>query len=76
MSINQTQISPFQKAIELVEALPPEDQQTLIELVQRRLVEWRRSEIARNASRTLESVRAGRAQTGSLEDLKRDLLVD
>ena len=76
MSTNQTQISPFQKAIDVVESLPYEDQQTLIELVQHRLVEMRRLEIARNATSALESVRAGRAQIGSLEDLKHDLLAD
>ena len=76
MSIIQTQTSPFQQAIDVVEALPHEDQQTLVELVQHRLALWRRSEIARNTASTLESVRSGQAQIGSLEDLKHVLLDD
>jgi len=65
--------SPIQKAIETVEALPREDQLTLIELVQRRLVEFRRAEIACNADETLKSVREGRARYGSVKDLKDEL---
>jgi hypothetical protein len=31
--------SPFQKAIDVIEALPPEDQEMLIDLIRRRLIE-------------------------------------
>ncbi len=62
--------TPFQVAIEVVEALPPEDQETLIELIHHRLVEHRRDEIARHAVETLQAVREGRAQYGTLEDLE------
>lgn len=65
--------SPIQKAIETVEALPPEDQLTLIEIVQHRLVELRRAEIAHNAKVTLTRVREGKAKYGSIDDLKKDL---
>jgi hypothetical protein len=68
--------SPLQRALDVVEELPREDQETLVELVQRRLAEWRRAEIARNAGSTLEAVREGRAQYGSVADLKSDLLGD
>ena len=53
-----------------------EDQHTLIELIQRRLAERRRSEIAHNATVTLQAVRGGRARQGSLDDLKHDLLAE
>ena len=65
--------SPIQKAIETVEALPPEDQLTLIELIQHRLVELRRAEIARNADEALNNVREGRARYGSVRDLRNEL---
>ena len=45
-----------------------------MDLIQHRLVEKRRAEIARNAKETLQAVRDGRAQVGSVEDLRRDLL--
>ena len=74
--MGQTTASLFQQALDVVEKLPPEDQETLVDLVQNRLVEWRRASIARNAAITLQAVREGRARYGSVEDLKRDLLDD
>lgn len=65
--------SPLQQALDVVEELPREDQETLVEVVQRRLAEGRRAEIARNAESTLEAVREGRARYGSVHDLKQDL---
>ena len=72
--MEQVKTSLFQQALDAVEKLPPEDQEKLIDLVQHRLVEWRRAEIARNAVTTLKAVREGRAGYGSVEDLKQDLL--
>ena len=71
--MGQAEASLFQQALEVVERLSPEDQRTLIDLLQRRLVEWRRAEIAGNAASTLQAVREGRARYGSLEELKQDL---
>ena len=71
--MGQVEASLLQQALEVVERLPPEDQQTLIDLIQRRLVEWRRAEIAGNAAATLQAVREGRARYGSLEELKQYL---
>lgn len=68
--------TPFQAALEVVEALPPKDQEILIDLIHHRLVERRRDEIARHAEETLRAVQEGRAQYGTLEDLERDLLGD
>lgn len=68
--------TPFQTAIDVVEALPPEDQETLIDLIHRRLTERRRDEIARHAAETLQAVREGRAQYGTFDDLERDLLAE
>jgi hypothetical protein len=58
----------FQQALDTVGKLPPEDQETLVDLIQHRLVEWRRAEIARNATATLQAVREGRARYGSVEE--------
>jgi hypothetical protein len=68
--------SPFQRAIDVIETLPPEDQEILIDLIRRRLIERRRAEIARHAAETLQAVREGRAQIGTVEDLRRDLLTE
>jgi len=66
--------SPFQQALEVIERLSAEDQASLMEIVQQRLAELRRAEIARNAGETLLAFREGRAHYGTIEDLKRDLL--
>ena len=66
--------TPFEQALEMIEQLPAEDQENLIEIVQRRLIEQRRAEIARNASATLQVFREGRARYGTVDDLRRDLL--
>lgn len=66
--------SLLQQALDVVDKLPPEDQETLIEVVQRRLVEQRRAEIARNAAATLQAAHEGKARYGPVEDLKRDPL--
>ena len=65
--------TPFQQALDIIEQLPPEDQTSLIEIVQQRLTEQRRAEIARKAHATLQAFREGRARCGTLEDLRRDL---
>jgi hypothetical protein len=71
--MKQVRTSLLQQALDTVEKLPPEDQETLIELIQRRLVERRRAEIAHNAAATLQAVREGRGCYGSVEDLRQDL---
>jgi hypothetical protein len=68
MVMERIEVSPFQQALDIVESLPPDDQETLIDLIRHRLVERHRAEIARNAEETLQAVRDGRAQYGSVED--------
>ena len=70
--MNTRTMTPFQQALETVEALPREDQEELIDVIHRRLVERRRAEIAQNAEETLRAVREGQAHYGSPEDLRRN----
>jgi hypothetical protein len=63
-------------AIEVIEALSKEDQEALVDLIRRRLIERRREEMARHAAETFQAVRDRRAKYGSVEDLKRDLLAE
>jgi hypothetical protein len=73
---NQPQTSQFQLAIEVVEALSPDDQMQLIYVIKRRLIEKRRDEIAQAGADTLKAVREGRAKIGYVEDLRRDVEID
>lgn len=69
-------IISLQAAIECVEALSLEDQQLLIELIHKRLIEKRRAEIAKNAAETLKALETGRANCGTVADLMDDLLTE
>jgi hypothetical protein len=68
--------SALQQAIDTVEALPLEEQELLLALLQRHIIERRRAEIASNAITTLQAVRNGTARSGSITDLKSDLLTE
>lgn len=67
-------MTPFEQTLEMIDQLSVEDQLSLIEIVQRRLTEQRRAEIARNAQDTLRAFREGHARYGTIGDLRRDLL--
>ncbi|WP_013321772.1 hypothetical protein [Gloeothece verrucosa] len=64
---------PFQKVVEYVEALSPEEQDLLVSLIQKRRVEERRAEIAANATETIKAWHQGRAKRGSVNDLRAKL---
>lgn len=66
----------LQTVIEYVEELSEEEQNLLIDLIQKRRIEKRRIEIAKNATETLTALRAGTAKRGTLGDLKADLLTE
>ncbi len=63
----------FNEILEEIEALPEEDQVTLIDLLQRRQVERRRSEIAANIAEANQSYRSGQVFRGSVEDVIAEL---
>jgi hypothetical protein len=71
--MSKQNVTPFQKAIDAIEALPIEDQYSIIELINLRLIEHRRLEIAENARQTIRAVKEAKASYGSVDDLKRDL---
>jgi hypothetical protein len=74
VDMEQVVSTPFQQALDIIEQFPADDQEALIEVIRRRLVEQRRAEIARNASATLQALKEGRASYGTVDDLRRDLL--
>ena len=64
----------IQQVIENFETLPLEDQDLLLELIHKRRIEKKRTEIARNATQTLTAIEKGQAKRGTLADLRADLL--
>jgi acyl-CoA reductase-like NAD-dependent aldehyde dehydrogenase len=68
------QETPFQRAIEAVESLPFDERQEVLDIIKRRLAEERRDEIAANAREAVQAVKERRALSGTVDDLKKDLL--
>ncbi|MCT7952233.1 hypothetical protein NG798_20760 [Ancylothrix sp. C2] len=66
----------FQEIIDSIETLPVEEQEYLFELIRKRRIENRRSEIAANAQEIFKAVDAGTAMKGNFEDLKSYLLAE
>ncbi|ELS00267.1 hypothetical protein [Gloeocapsa sp. PCC 73106] len=66
--------SYFQNLVESIETLPIEDQDYLFDLIRKRRIEKRRSEIADNARAVLTDFQQGKAKIGTVNDLITDLL--
>ncbi|CCQ51648.1 hypothetical protein WH8501_18525 [Crocosphaera watsonii WH 8501] len=64
----------FQNLIESIETLSIEDQDYLFDLIRKRRIEKRRSEIADNAQAILTDLQEGKAKIGTVDDLIADLL--
>jgi hypothetical protein len=63
----------FQQALEMIEALPPEQREDLIELVRRRLIEERRERLARSISEARQEFERGETKRGTVDELMREL---
>jgi hypothetical protein len=66
--------SRFQEVIETVEALPPDDQQLLIELIRQRLIQHRRTELAADIAEARKAYREGKVRRGTVTDLMEESL--
>ena len=69
-----TQITSFNEILESVEQLSVEDQEALIDLVRRRLVERRRAEIAANIVKAQEEYQTGQVFRGTVDELMAELM--
>jgi hypothetical protein len=65
--------SRFQEVIETVEALPPDDQIMLVEIIRQRLIEYRRAELASDVAESRAAYQSGDVRRGSVADLMEDL---
>jgi hypothetical protein len=63
----------FQKALEIIESLPEEQRESLMEIVKNRLIEERRNRLSRSIKKAREEYRQGKAKRGSVDDLMREL---
>lgn len=65
--------SSFQELIESVEALPLDDQEILMDIINRRIIEQRREELVADMEESLQAYRKGEVRIGTVDDLLRDL---
>jgi hypothetical protein len=65
--------SRFQEVIEIVEALPPDDQWLLIEIVRQRLIQHRRTELAADIAEARRAYRQGKVRRGTVAELIEEL---
>lgn len=63
----------FDKALEMIESLPEEQRESIIEIVKLRLAEERRQSLARTIKEAREELKRGEARRGTVEDLMREI---
>jgi hypothetical protein len=68
-----TQTPKFQSAIEVVEALSFEEQELLIDIIDKRLKQQRRSELLQEVSEAEQDYVQGNVRRGSVADLIAEL---
>ena len=67
------QASRFEQVLESVESLSIDEQETLLDLVRRRLVERRREEIAANIAQAKVEYQVGKVFRGTVEQVVDEL---
>lgn len=63
----------FDKVIEIIESLPEEQRESLIEIIKRRLLEKRRDRLARSIKKAKEEYAQGKGKRGTVNELMREL---
>lgn len=65
--------SKLQQAIEIIETLSSQDQEILINLLQKRLKQQRREELVQAVTEAREELAKGNIRSGTIEDLLAEL---
>jgi hypothetical protein len=65
--------SSFQSAIETIEALPPEEQVMVLEIIRHRLIQQRRADLIGQVAEARRAYSSGQAQRGNVADLLAEL---
>jgi len=65
--------SSFQEVIEIVEALPLDEQEQLIEIIRQRLTAIRRQDLVTQVGEARQAYRSGEVHRGSVSDLMEEL---
>lgn len=63
----------FKDALEIIETLPEEQRECIIEIVRNRLIEARRNRLARSIKRAKREYAKGKVKRGTVDDLMQEL---
>ena len=63
----------FQEVLDIVESLPEYQQEDLIDIIRRRLIEQRRDRLADSIREAREEYARGEVKKGSVDDLMKEL---
>ncbi len=63
----------FQKALEIIESLPENQQEDLIDIIRRRLIEQRRDRLAESIREAREDYARGDVKKGTVDDLMKEV---
>lgn len=63
----------FQEVLDIVEALPEHQQENLIDIIRRRLIERRREVISENIKRAREEYERGEVSRGTVADVMKEI---
>lgn len=63
----------FQQILEVIESLPDEQQESLIDILKHRLIEYRREKLAESIKEARAEYNRGEVKYGTLDDLMKDL---
>ena len=63
----------FQDVLDMIESLPEEQQENLIAIIRRRLIEHKREVLAEHINRAREEYRLGKVRRGTVDDLTKEI---
>jgi len=66
-------ISTLQQALDIVEALKPEEQSMLLDIISKRLSQHRRNELIIDVAQARDNYQTGNVKSGSVADLMAEL---
>ena len=71
--MSNPQTVTFQDALDVVESLPEHQQEDLIDIIRRRIIEHRRDQLAANIKKARQEFARGEVKMGSVADLMKEL---
>ena len=63
----------FQEILDIIEALPDEQQASLIDIIRRRLIDYRREKLADRIREARAEYAKGEARSGTVDDLMKEI---